>query len=593
MALGSSLSWARLGIGLVQGLSLLWLYQKAVQEAWPATEGILFAPLVAVAIFIPTLLIASFGNIHPRVLVPWALGAVVLCAGVEAYDIVRESTRFGEQAGSMSHPRFAPSASAWLSLATILFIAQSLIAASETDRRAVATYPTYFDISWKHGVQLVLALLFVGVFWGILRLSAELFRLIGIEFLAQVITRATFWIPATALAFGYAIDATDTRTTIVRGARTLTLFLLSWLLPLMVLMVVAFLASLLFTGFQTLWQTKRAAAILLSASAVLVFLLNAAYQDGRTETRATAMLRYASVVGAIVVMPLVGLAAYALVERIGQYGLSPARIGALACVVVASCYGLGYGLAAIRSGTDLKGFARTNVVTALVVIAVLLVLSTPLADPARLSVVDQLRRLQAGRISPEQFDFTFLRFYAGRYGREALEQLVNNPQGSAGALIAQLADRALRATTPGALEASSAPQITPEQREANIVVIEPKGALLPEEFARQDWSSTTGNQRQLLSGCLVADVKCEAILADIDGDGRPEILLLEGRVTAFKSGADGWDYFGRVTHMSCVGVRDALRAGRFKIVEPSFKEIEVAGQRLGIDRGCIAEQGAR
>ena len=42
---------------------------------------------------------------------------------------------------------------------------------------------------------------------------------------------------------------------------------------------------------------------------------------------------------------------------------------------------------------------------------------TPIADPARLAVADQVRRLESGRVAPAQFDFTSLRFDGARYYR--------------------------------------------------------------------------------------------------------------------------------------------------------------------------------
>ena len=74
------------------------------------------------------------------------------------------------------------------------------------------------------------------------------------------------------LAFTCAIHVTDVRAGIVRGARTLKLTLLSWLLPIMALIAVTFLATLLFTGLEPLWSTRRATPVLLAAAAALVFL---------------------------------------------------------------------------------------------------------------------------------------------------------------------------------------------------------------------------------------------------------------------------------------------------------------------------------
>jgi len=57
---------------------------------------------------------------------------------------------------------------------------------------------------------------------------------------------------------------------------------------------------------------------------------------------------------------------------------------------------------------------------------------------------------------------------------------------------------------------------TPETRAANITVL-PDGQTLPESFLTQDWSSS--QERWRLPSCLhLASAKCEAILADLDGD---------------------------------------------------------------------------
>jgi hypothetical protein len=587
----SAVPWMRLGAGLVQGLALLILYQASDDKTWPATDGLVFAPLVTIAAFIPLLVISGLGNLPPRVLIVWAIVATIVCAGFGIYDIIRDPVAL---TGVGPIPRVVPSPNMWLSLAAILFIIHSLVVSAEADHKLLASYPTHFDVSWKHGVQFMLAVAFVGVFWLLLFLGAELFRLIRIEFPARLIQRSAFWIPVTALAFSYAIHVTDVRASIVRGTRTLGLTLLSWLLPLMALIGVAFVLALPFTGLEPLWSTRRATSILLVAAAALILLINAAFQDGRAENRAVAALRYASVLAAIVLVPLIALAGYALALRISQYGLTPERIDALVCVVVAACYGLGYVAAAARSGASLRGLEGTNFITALVVVGILLMLRSPIADPDWISVADQVRRLQSGRTSPDAFDFAFLRFRAGRYGTQALEQLAAHAQGPQAAVIAERAGQALRAKSLWEI-AQKRPQISAQQRAGNITVMQPSGGTLPDRFLQQDWSAMP--RRWLLPQCLVAAAKCEAILADIDGDGRPEILLFSvpgGAAAAFKSNAtEDWEFLGRIANAACPGVRDALRAGQFEIAQPDFKEVEVNGQRLRIETDCAPKQGGQ
>src|ERR1700739_3203272 len=71
---GQRLFLARLAIGLAQGVALYFLYSAFDDKAWPATQGLLCAPLLLVWLFIPTLMISAFGEMA------WA--AALLWAGV-------------------------------------------------------------------------------------------------------------------------------------------------------------------------------------------------------------------------------------------------------------------------------------------------------------------------------------------------------------------------------------------------------------------------------------------------------------------------------------------------------------------------------
>jgi hypothetical protein len=76
----------------------------------------------------------------------------------------------------------------------------------------------------------------------------------------------------------------------------------------------------------------------------------------------------------------------------------------------------------------------------------------------------------------------------------------------------------------------------------------------------------------------------------LDGDGTAEILLFTtptGVTAAFQSTADGkWAFLGPLANAHCAGVRDALKAGKFEVVAPLFKEIEVSGQRVRVNSDC-------
>jgi hypothetical protein len=295
--MGEPLGLTRAAIGLAQGVALYYLYNAFEAKTWPATDGVLFAPLVLVGIFIPTVAVAGCGNLRPRNFAVWIVAATAILAALAAYDILRDPGGAVEIFQTLPQiapaPRNVPSITLWLAVPVGLFIAQALIVSGNADRKFIAGYGRYFDIAWKHGVQIVLAALFLGAFWLLLLLGGALFKLIKIDFLVELIAKQWFAVPASTFAVACAIHITDVRADIVRGVRTLKLTLLSWLLPLMAVMAMAFLAALVFTGLEPLWSTRRATAVLLVAAAALVLLLNAAYQDGPGEQPVARILRYA------------------------------------------------------------------------------------------------------------------------------------------------------------------------------------------------------------------------------------------------------------------------------------------------------------
>jgi len=588
----SSVPIVRLIAGLAQGIVLYALYSALESTVWPATNGYFFVPLLLVFLLVPLTVLTAAGNMRVRTLVLWtvAISAVLVTLGL--YDVWRS----GESTGywflfptDLQRARIFPSAGLIFEAVLAMFIAYSLVVASDTDRRLVAAYPRYFEVAWKLEVQLLLSLAFIAAFWLLLYLGAALFELVKLDFLTRLYRHRWFSIPATTLAFAGAIHVTDVRSGLTRGIQTLTHALLSWLLPLLALIIVGFLATLPFTGLEPLWSTRYAAALLLTVAAALVVLINATYQDGEADRATPRLLRYAASLAAIALTPVVILAGYALFLRVGQYGWTASRIVTAAAVATAAGYALGYLWAAFAPGPWLKRIETCNVILSVIVLCLITALASPIADPARLSVADQLARLRSGKVSAETFDFAYLRFQGGRYGRIALESMTSGAAGESSTLIKDKAEAALRLQNPW-----QRPGSVPRAQDlvANITVY-PEGRSLPDSFTQQDWGANQTAQ-WLLPQCLKDEsVKCQALFVDIDADGIDEIVLVEKnpRSAVFKSGQDGkWTLVGTLPSLAgCVGtLGDAMRAGRVKIVPPAWRDVDIDGRRFRLDTSTVA-----
>lgn len=555
----------RIGIGFLQGVSLWLLTEAADDKVWPATPPGLLGALAMVAMFLPFVLLGGLTQLRPRTLAIWAVFAAAALAALGLHDLVRRGD-LGED------PWVSPQL---ITFATAgLFIAHHLVEGGDGERKLIARYPRYFDTAWKHGVQMVLSAGFVGVFWIVLFLGAALFNLIGVKIVGELIEKPWFFMPATGAMFAAAVHLTDVRQGLIRGIRTVALTLLSWLLPILALLAGAFLLTLPFTGLQLLWETRSAAAILLSSAAVLIVLINAAYQDGEPDGVVPPVLRFAGRLGGLLLAPMVALSIYALGLRIGQYGLTPDRIVAAACALVATLYAVGYAWAAVRPGRWLRRVEATNVAAAFLTLAVLLAIFTPIADPARLSVTDQVKRLAAGKVTAEKFDYHFLRFDGQRYGRDALLAL-KAKGGEAGKRAAAMLAKDDRDRWTGRHE-------QPDGVPVEAVDVWTKGRVLPKDFLKGDLTNANAD-RPLCTSAR----RCDAAFVDLNRDGAEEIVLVQyGRAFAYTASADGkWTAAGTYAIGECTDGDDIaklFREGPLKAAAPRWDDLEIAGRRFSI-----------
>lgn len=571
----------RLATGLTQGLALYLLYLAADEKVWPATDGMVFGPLLLAWLFAPVLLTLSLGAMPWHRAAIWAGAAALIIAALGFFDNwIAWPVDWVYGASPHWEPHILPSAQLFFFGGGGLFIAHALVIGSNADRRFKASYSTHFDVTWKLAVQLALAGLFVGIFWLLLWLGAGLFELIKLGLFRKLIEHRWFAIPVTTLAAAGALHLTDIRPALVQGARTLLLTLLSWLLPLIALIVAGFVASLPFTGLKALWGFGHATSLLLVATAVLVVLINAAHQDGAVERMPPRILRLSGTVAAILTIPLAAIAAYALFLRVEQYGWTVDRGIVASMAVVALSYAGGYMRAAISRGPWLHRIENWNFYVSLLILAILVALFTPIASPVRIAVADQVARLNSGKIAPGKFDYAYLRWHGGRYGKSALDTLKQSGHAS----IRRSAALVLSQTDP--YEVQAMPDSLPER-----VSVYPRGQKLPDSFFATKRSDSLNFG---LPDCLIsATANCDATMIDLDGDGIKEIVLIsmgdfpKGAVF-HDDGKGGWQPEGVLAGLpsKCPALANAFRAGKFSAGAPETKwrDFTIAGVRLQLQQ---------
>ena len=562
---------ARIAVALVQAALLYSLNEAALPKtSWPATIPSLFDALLLIGIFTPLVLLVGLGKIRVLPLAIWGVIVTALVGALGWYG----ASRGGYIAFARSNVRM-PDAQLWLALIGTIFVGHVLFVDSILERRPMPSYPLHFDTAWKQCVQLLLAVAFALVFWSVLLLGSALFKAINIDLFEHILRDRWFQYPATTLAIAVSLHVTDVQPSLIRGARTLALTLFSWLLPLLAAIMLAFLVSLPFMSLQVLWKTHFAGSLMLTAAGLLILLINSCYQDGADEQTTSRIKRIATLVAAVELVPIVALAAWALVLRVEQYGWTVQRIFSGAITLVEACYAMGYAAAAIRAPVWMKRIEVVNFVTAYVLIAVTIALFSPIADPARTMVTDQMARLKSGATRPGDFDYWALKSDGAHWGRDALAQLSQTAAGPNADLIRTRAKQAMSALN----RYMTNRQTTPDEF-ANLITVYPAGRRLPPDLA-----STMADPTNTFSAVcsMPGAVKCFARLMTL-APGQPEDVLVGTPYMAWLYARDDKGHWTQYQLSgSEIGCSATLATDPIQLVPHGQPDIIIGNRRLVVE----------
>lgn len=206
------------------------------------------------------------------------------------------------------------------------------------------------------------------------------------------------------------------------------------------LAIVFFLIVLIATGGNALWDATDSATPVLLACALGCFVLaNAVVRDDDAARSDNVVMQAAAFALSASIFPLTVFAAISMGIRIDQHGLSPERLWALIAIAIATAYGLAYwvGLARGRWAGWSHYLRRANLHLAAATCVIALILALPLLDFGWISARQQVARLDAGKVSVDEFDFAALRWDFGDAGRKVLARL-SEGQGRAAERAAEI-----------------------------------------------------------------------------------------------------------------------------------------------------------
>jgi hypothetical protein len=402
-------------ISLIQGILLTLLYRSVENQVWPGTEPLWLVPLATFTISFPLLLLLSITKGNIRATVTFLLPYTLLLSVLGAY--------VGYQQEPVEY------VNNWSVVAVFCFTSliacfKALMYIQQYKSDQNISYSSLFKISWRNFIIFGECWLFVLIFWGILNLGAGLFSVLEIDFFKELLKEDWFVIPVLNLAFGFSIVVFRNIIHTVDNISTILQTLIKFLLPPLTIISLGFLATLPFTGLESLWKTGSGSLLVMWLQALTLFFVNAVYQDASHERPYKNVLHRIIFIG-IAFLPIYSfISAYGLWLRIDQYGLTVDRCWAVLICFLLACFSTGYLVGILKKRDEwLEILSKVNIAMGLVVLGFMLLVNSPLLNFQSISASSQLSRLDSGDTNIDTFDYQYFGSSLGRQGYLKLQDL--------------------------------------------------------------------------------------------------------------------------------------------------------------------------
>ena len=387
-----------------------------------------------------------------------------------------------------------------VSILVAIAMAAPLFQAFRDQARWPGDYRAVHAYAWSNVVLWFASLAFVGATLLLTLLLGELFNLIGIRFLRDLLQHGWFVWMLIGAAIGAAAAMLRERDRIMDLLQGLVMVILSVLAVPLALGLALFVIALPFTGLQPLWdQTRATTPTVLACIVGAVLLANAVIRNAPGEEAENRVLRWSALLLAIVQLPLALVALASTWQRIDQYGFTPERLWGLVFVGVSLLVAAAYMLSVILGRANwMQSVRETNVRLAVAVCLLAVLLATPILDFGAISTRDQIARLRDGKTSPDRFDWAALAFDFGPSGRRALEKMAAT--GSA------QAKEALAARSRWHLNGSLVRDVAADEGLKRRLVVRPAPAEVPDNLRAALIGATRAS-----TGVCVGEGRCELI----------------------------------------------------------------------------------
>ncbi|MGV4097336.1 DUF4153 domain-containing protein [Citrobacter freundii] len=398
--------------------------------------------------------------------------------------------------------------------------------------REQARYPHFYRQLWLNALTLLIVFVANGLFWLVLLLWSEMFKLVGILFFNTLFFDTDwFGYVAFGLITALAVVLARTQSRLATAVQKLLTFIATGLLPLVALLALMFILTLPFTGLEAISQRVSAAGLMSTLTLLLLLLMAIVREPQKEALPYPGALRYLIKCSLIVAPIYMLIAGWSLWVRIQQYGWTPERLYGVLVVVVLLVWSFGYLASILRRGRnphELQGPVILGV--SLLALGLLVLLSSPVIDAWRISVSSHMGLYLSGKIKPDQVSLYMLD-HSGKPGRAALEALQKD--------VAFNQDSKRRRDLNSLLQGSRDPvkELTATQLVSKVVIA--PGSEKPDDAF---WTFVKA-QGYRITSCAEQNA-CVLVSQDLNADGHPEQVLYafgDGESLVFGMQKNKWD----------------------------------------------------
>lgn len=518
--------WGMIFIGLLQGTLCYLLMTYLV----PHNDGWLFYGMPA-TIAITSALLLTVVSFKQRALWYWMalIFVVVLAMSVWLKWQVEDSDKWRQHEVFMFY--------GWR-LLLMAMLALPWIQYSLHVSREQARYPHFYRQLWLNALTLLIVFVANGLFWLVLLLWSEMFKLVGIPFFSTLFFDTDwFGYVAFGLITALAVVLARTQSRLVTAVQKLLTFIATGLLPLVALLALMFILTLPFTGLEAISQRVSAAGLMSTLTLLLLLLMAIVREPQKEALPYPGALRYLIKCSLIVAPIYMLIAGWSLWVRIQQYGWTPERLYGVLVVVVLLVWSFGYLASILRRGRnplELQGPAILGV--SLLALGLLVLLSSPVIDAWRISVNSHMGLYHSGKIKPNQVSLYMLD-HSGKPGRAALEALQKD--------VAFNQDSKRRRDLNSLLQGRRDPvkELTATQLVSKVVIA--PGSQKPDDAF---WAFVK-TQGYRITSCAEQNA-CVLVSQDLNADGHPEQVLYafgDGESLVFGVQKNKWDLLAVAT----------------------------------------------